>query len=32
VNDLRDYQKQAVDAIERTSRAIYVLPTGGGPR
>jgi superfamily II DNA or RNA helicase len=30
VTDLRDYQASAVYAIERSSRAIYVLPTGGG--
>ena len=27
---LRDYQAQAIDQIEKATKALYVLPTGGG--
>jgi DNA repair protein RadD len=30
VSDLRPYQLEAVDKIERSKSALYVLPTGGG--
>jgi superfamily II DNA or RNA helicase len=30
VNDLRDYQARAVEAIEQATKAIYVAPTGSG--
>jgi DNA repair protein RadD len=30
MTNLRDYQAQAVDLIEKTTKALYVLPTGGG--
>ena len=30
MNELRDYQATAVEQIERTTKGLYVLPTGGG--
>ena len=30
MTDLRDYQAQAVEEIEKAIKALYVLPTGGG--
>jgi DNA repair protein RadD len=30
MTDLRDYQAQATEHLDRASKALYVLPTGGG--
>jgi superfamily II DNA or RNA helicase len=30
MTDLRDYQADARDRLNRASKALYVLPTGGG--
>ena len=30
MTELRDYQNDAVEQIERAIKALYVLPTGGG--
>jgi superfamily II DNA or RNA helicase len=30
MTDLRGYQTQAVEQLDRATRALYTLPTGGG--
>lgn len=30
MTDLRDYQAQAIEQLEKATKALYVLPTGGG--